>query len=77
MPTPMTAASRRGRAVTGAALSTLVALSSHVLAGGAMPSIPGLLVPLLLSIAVCFQFAGKELSLWRLSVAVILTSSPP
>lgn len=67
----MSAASRLSRAVTGAALSTLVALASHVLAGGAMPSAPGIAVPLLLSTAVCFQLAGKELSLWRLSVAVV------
>lgn len=73
MPSPMTAARRLSRAVTGAALSTFVALASHVIAGGAMPSAPGLVVPLLLSTAVCFQLAGKELSLWRLSVAVLVS----
>ncbi|WP_061963161.1 hypothetical protein [Demequina aurantiaca] len=68
---PLTAASRLARALTGAALSTLVALGSHVLAGGAMPSAPGIAVPLLLSTAVCFQLAGRELSLWRLGIAVV------
>ncbi|WP_430868101.1 hypothetical protein [Demequina aurantiaca] len=71
MPMPMTALSRLGRAVTGAALATFVALASHVIAGGVMPSTPGIAVPLLISAAVCFQLAGKELSLWRICVAVL------
>lgn len=68
---PMTAASRLARAIAGAALSTFVALGSHILAGGAMPGAAGLAVPLLLSTALCFQFAGRALSLWRLTVAVV------
>lgn len=68
---PMSAGSRLSSAVVRAALSTLVALASHVAAGGQMPTAPGLVVPLALSTAVCFQLAGKGLSLWRLSTAVL------
>lgn len=67
---PMSPAHRLSRAALGAIVSTGVALGSHVLGGGQMPAIAGWAVPLLLSFAVCVQFAGRALSLWRLATAV-------
>ena len=68
---PMTATRRLARAVACAAASTLVALAGHVLAGGAAPTAEALVVALALSVAVCGWLAGRELSLWRLSVGVL------
>lgn len=61
---------RLTRAAFAAAVSTFVALASHVLGGGHTPTAAGIAVPLALSFAICIQLAGRALSLWRLSVAV-------
>lgn len=64
---------RRERALRGslaAAFATFVALTSHVIAGGSLPTMMGLIVPLALSVLVCVLLAGRQLSLWRLSVSV-------
>lgn len=70
--------SRQLRAVRGSAaawFATFVALASHVIAGGAWPTIMGLIVPLALSGLVCVLLAGRRLSLWRLSVSVFVSQS--
>lgn len=64
-------AARLGRAVLGAGASTGVALGCHVIGGGHAPAFAGWAVPLALSFVVCLQFAGKSLSLWRLSVSIL------
>ncbi|MFV0632884.1 hypothetical protein [Demequina sp.] len=63
-------AERITRALLGASVSTFVALGSHILGGGDLPALAGVLVPWGLSVAVCLQFAGRALSLWRLAIAV-------
>lgn len=64
---------RVGKAFLVAALSTLIALVSHVLAGGAVPEAPGVLVPLVLSVFVCLPLSGRVLSLPRLVISVLLS----
>lgn len=64
---------RQRRALRGSAaasFATFVALTSHVIGGGSLPTIMGLIVPLVLSILVCVLLAGRRLSLWRLCVSV-------
>lgn len=65
---------RQARAVKAllvAVLSTLVALVSHVLAGGSVPGMPGVLVPLVLSLVVCLPLSGRLLSLPQLVMSVL------
>lgn len=64
---------RRGSAA--AVFATFVALTSHVIGGGAMPTPMGLLVPLALSTLVCVLLAGRRLSLPRLSLSVLVSQS--
>lgn len=64
---------RVARGSIAAAFATTVALFSHVFAGGAMPEVLGIAVPLILSIMVCVLLAGRRLSLVRLSIAVTLS----
>ena len=56
-----------------AVVSTLVALGSHVLAGGPLPAAQGVLVPLLLAVVVCLPLSGRLHSLPRLVPAVVLS----
>lgn len=68
--------SRAARVVRGslaAAVATFVALVSHVTGGGQLPGWVGIVVPLVLSVAVCTVLAGRRLSLWRLSIAVAVS----
>ena len=48
---------------------------SHVAAGGAMPGWLGVAVPWVLAAMVCTVLAGRALSLWRLSIAVVLSQA--
>ncbi|WP_430591898.1 hypothetical protein [Humidisolicoccus flavus] len=57
------------RGATAAVFATFVALISHVLGGGAVPGVLGLVVPLLIALPICLAVA-KKASLLRLSVAV-------
>lgn len=66
-------ATRVLRGSLAAAIATFLALVSHVTAGGQMPGWVGIVVPLVLSLAVCTALAGRRLSLWRLSVAVAVS----
>ncbi len=56
-----------------AAISVFVALCSHALAGGAVPSVAGLVLCLAFSGMACVPLAGKSLSLPRLAVSVVLS----
>ncbi|GAA4687254.1 hypothetical protein APR04_004871 [Promicromonospora umidemergens] len=51
--------------------ATLVALASHLAAGGQLPGPLGIVVPLALSLPVCMAWAGRQLSLPRLSASVV------
>ena len=66
-----TARATRGLAAAG--FSTVVALASHVLAGGDMPSLLGVLVPLVFATSACVALAGLARSWLRLSVSVALS----
>lgn len=66
-----TARATRGLAAAG--FSTVVALASHVLAGGDLPSLLGVLVPLVFATSACVALAGLARSWLRLSVSVALS----
>jgi hypothetical protein len=61
------------RGWVAAAISVFVALCSHTLAGGAVPSLAGLCLCLAFSGMVCIALAGKSLSLPRLAISVLLS----
>lgn len=61
---------RVARAAGAAALSTLAALTMHVLAGGHAPAAAGVLVPLAVSFAVGVQLAGRPLRRLRLALLI-------
>lgn len=63
------------RGVAAAGFATFVALTSHVIGGGDLPSAMGVVVPLALSSLVCVLLAGRRLSLPRLSVSVLVSQS--
>ena len=60
------------KASVAAGLSTGVAVAMHGAAGGTMPSVAALAVPLLLAFAVSAQLAGSA-SRWRLATAVVFS----
>ncbi|MEL7584488.1 hypothetical protein [Brevibacterium casei] len=61
---------RARRGAAAAVFATFLALTSHILGGGSMPTLMGIAVPLALSALVCVLLAGRKLSLPRLSVSV-------
>ncbi|MDN4483354.1 hypothetical protein [Demequina lignilytica] len=69
----MAEGTRIARAAGAAALSTLAALTMHVLAGGHAPAAAGVLVPLAVAFAVGVQLAGRPLG--RLRLALLLGAS--
>ncbi|MGN7188003.1 hypothetical protein [Microbacterium enclense] len=62
--------SRVARGAVAASVATFVALVSHVSAGGAIPGVVGVVVPLALSFVVCTALAGRAPSIWRSVLAV-------
>ncbi|PFG34925.1 hypothetical protein [Sanguibacter antarcticus] len=66
-------ASRATHGFVAAAFSTFVALLSHVLAGGTVPGILGIAVPLLLATSACVALAGLRRSWLRLTGSVALS----
>lgn len=68
-------ATRVVRASVAATVATFLALVSHVAGGGAMPEWLGIVVPWVLSLAICTILAGRTLSLVRLSVAVLASQA--
>lgn len=72
----MQKSSRSIRALRGALaalFATVVALISHVLAGGQVHGLLGLMLPLSISIMVCTLLSGRRFSLFRLSIAVAVS----
>jgi hypothetical protein len=67
--------SRVVRGAVAAVVATFVALVSHVSAGGAIPGLFGLVVPLALSFVVCAALSGRRVSVWRLTLAVVLSQA--
>ncbi|MGL3807552.1 hypothetical protein ACSYDW_15815 [Paeniglutamicibacter sp. R2-26] len=58
------------RGAVAALFATTVALCSHVLAGGSVPDLLGIMLPLAVSAQVCILLSGQRFSLLRLSIAV-------
>jgi hypothetical protein len=56
-----------------ATFSTFVALFSHVLAGGALPGVLGIAIPLVFSTVASVLLAGRRLSLTRLTISVAIS----
>lgn len=69
---PWAPAQRRAltRGALAAGVSTGIALLSHLIAGGAMPALPGIVVPLLLALAVCVLLSGVRMPWVRLLASV-------
>lgn len=63
------------RALAAASTATFVALFSHVIAGGAPPTLLGVVLPLLISLLVCSLLAGRTLSLTRVTLSVIASQA--
>lgn len=61
------------RGSAAATLSTFVALLCHVAAGGRIPTLVGIAVPLVLSLAVCTVLAGRRTSAARLAASVVVS----
>ncbi|MGP5072833.1 hypothetical protein [Arthrobacter rhombi] len=57
----------------GALAATTLAAASHTVAGGALPEPALLTLILVLSGAVCTALAGRALSLWRTTAAVLIS----
>lgn len=70
-----TGVERVARGAAAAAVSTFVALLSHVAGGGLVPAVEGIVVPLVLSLAVCTVLAGRRLSLPRLAASVVVSQA--
>src|SRR5699024_3357975 len=69
---------RHRRALRGSAAATaatFVALASHIIGGGSIPTLWGLIAPSALSTLVCVLLAGRKLSLWRLSASVVASQA--
>lgn len=63
------------RGAAAAAVATFIALLSHVVGGGELPGLLGILVPLVASLWPAVLLAGRRLSLWRLSVSVAISQA--
>lgn len=70
-PVASTGILRVARGSAAATLSTFVALVSHVAGGGVVPTLVGVAVPLVLSLAVCTVLAGRRPTTTRLVVSVV------
>lgn len=64
---------RFARGWTAAFVSVFIALCSHALAGGTVPSAAGMALCLAFAGMICVPLAGKTLSLFRLSVSVVVS----
>ncbi|GAB3120280.1 hypothetical protein [Glaciibacter psychrotolerans] len=61
------------RGTVAAAFATFVAVLSHIMGGGEMPGVWGVITPLALSIPLCVLLSGRQLTLWRLAGSVALS----
>ncbi|EPR76941.1 Cytochrome c-type biogenesis protein DsbD, protein-disulfide reductase [Leifsonia rubra CMS 76R] len=63
------------RGSAAALFATIAAAFSHQLAGGIAPSVFGIAVSLIISIAVCTLLAGRTVSFVRLTVATVASQT--
>ena len=63
------------RGALTAAFAVVVALLFHVLAGGAVPGLAGIVIPFALALPVSVAVSAKRLSLIRLSVSVLVSQA--
>lgn len=70
-----TRAMRVLRGSAAALFATFAAALSHQLAGGVAPSLFGMAVSLVISIAVCTLLAGRTVSLVRLTIAILASQA--
>jgi hypothetical protein len=68
-----TRGARTTRGLIAAAVATLLAGLSHTLGGASAPFGVGSLLALAFAALVCIALAGRRLSLWRLSLSVLLS----
>ncbi|GAA1317677.1 hypothetical protein ACFSWE_10370 [Leucobacter albus] len=68
-PQPMSRAARTARGAIGAALSAVLAASSHSLAGGEVSAF-AVFVTATIALPFCVALAGRVASLWRIGIAV-------
>lgn len=66
---------RLARGSIAAAFSTWVALAFHVLGGGAVPAVAGLLIPFVLSWCACVRLAGWRTDALRLTASVVVSQA--
>lgn len=71
--TRMTRGSRVARGAAFAVFATLFAAISHVMVGGNVPAPVSLVATGVAVLPLCVALAGRELSLWRSSLAVTLS----
>jgi len=70
-----TRAMRVLRGSAAAFFATFAAALSHLLAGGIAPSLFGMAVSLVISIALCTLLAGRTVSFVRLSIAIVASQA--
>ncbi|CAO1652270.1 hypothetical protein I6E81_02950 [Salinibacterium sp. NG22] len=70
-----TRATRVLRGGLAALFATCAAALSHVVAGGASPSMFGIGVSLVISVAICTLLAGRTVSIVRLSAAILVSQA--
>ncbi|MDQ1123806.1 hypothetical protein [Microbacterium trichothecenolyticum] len=68
-------AQRVGRGAAAASLATFVATVSHSSVGTEVPPALNIALALCLAAPVCVLLAGRSLSWWRLSIAVVLSQA--
>lgn len=68
-------AQRVGRGVAAAAVATFLATVSHASVGSQLPPATNVALALSLAAPVCVLLAGRAMSWWRLSAAVVLSQA--
>lgn len=68
-------AQRVGRGVAAAAVATFLATVSHASVGSQLPPASNVALALSLAAPVCVLLAGRAMSWWRLSAAVVLSQA--
>lgn len=68
-------AQRAGRGIAAAAAATFIATVSHASVGAALPPALNVAIALCLAAPVCVMLAGRSMSWWRLSIAVVLSQA--
>jgi hypothetical protein len=63
------------RGSAAAFIATFTAAFSHQFAGGVAPSLFGMTVSLVLSVALCTLLAGRTVSLFRLAIAILASQA--